>query len=401
MRVAVTGATGNVGTAVVSALSQHPDVDEVIAIARRQPDTSPPKTEHVAADIAADSLAAQFAGADAVIHLAWRFQPTHRPITTWQTNVIGTVRVLDAVAAAGVPSFVYSSSVGAYSPPPADDRPVDESWPTHTTPTAIYGREKAYVERILDEFEVVHPHIRVARLRPAFMFQRRSASEQRRIFGGRFLPRHLFDHGFLPIVPLPRGLRFQALHTADAAEAFVTCALGRHRGAFNLAADGVIDATVLAETLGTRKIDVPLPLVRGAVAAAWRVHAAPVEPGLIDLVMRLPLLDTTRAISELGWRPLRSAHEALAELFGGISDGAGAPTPPLHADVEIATPSDIGGAAVHGADRPDSTKSTQSEDATLPVSRRTTPESEFTATLAAGGHGIDPQTTQVEGPNSL
>lgn len=332
MRVAVTGATGNVGVAVVAALAQQPAVDEIVAIARRAPEQVPPRTTVVEADVAADPLTPHLAGVDAVIHLAWRFQPTHRPTVTWQANVVGTTRVLDAVAAARVPSLVYSSSVGAYSPPPLDDRPVDESWPTHTTPTAIYGREKAYVERLLDTFERDRPGVRVVRMRPAFMFQRRSGSEQRRIFGGRLLPRGLFEPGRLPLLPLPRGLRFQALHTTDAATAFVTAALGDQRGAFNLAAEPVVDASVLADALDTRAVSVPVPLVRGAVAAAWVARLAPIEPGLVDLVMHLPLLDTTRATTELGWRPTRSAHEAVGELVHGISSGAGAPTAPLHPD---------------------------------------------------------------------
>ena len=46
------------------------------AIARRRPAESPPKTRCVAADVAADPLEPLFAGADAVIHLAWLIQPS-------------------------------------------------------------------------------------------------------------------------------------------------------------------------------------------------------------------------------------------------------------------------------------------------------------------------------------
>jgi hypothetical protein len=96
---------------------------------------------------------------------------------TWQANAVGSARVFEAVSAAGVGVLVYASSVGAYSPGPG--RRVDESWPTHSVPAAAYGREKAYVERLLDAFEARHPDTRVVRLRPAFIFQREAASEQR------------------------------------------------------------------------------------------------------------------------------------------------------------------------------------------------------------------------------
>ncbi|WP_342216022.1 NAD-dependent epimerase/dehydratase family protein [Nocardia brasiliensis] len=129
MRVVVVGATGNVGTGVVDALAADPEVTSILGLARRRAHRAVAKTEWAAADVRTDDLVALFRGADAVIHLAWLFQPTHQPAVTWETNVIGTSRVLKAVAVAGVPAFAYASSVGAYSPR-ADERPVTEDWPT-------------------------------------------------------------------------------------------------------------------------------------------------------------------------------------------------------------------------------------------------------------------------------
>jgi len=217
VKVVVVGATGNVGTAVIRALTVDESVSEILGIARRRPEWEPPKTSFVAADIARDDLVRHLRGADAVVHLAWLFQPTHRPMVTWQANAVGSARVFEAASAAGVGALVYASSVGAYSPGPG--RRVDESWPTHSVPTAAYGREKAYVERVLDAFEAKHPDIRVVRLRPAFIFQRQAATEQRRIFAGPLIPSALLRPGRLPILPWPTGLRFQALHANDVAEA--------------------------------------------------------------------------------------------------------------------------------------------------------------------------------------
>ena len=328
MRVVIIGATGNAGTALVSALEREPAVDEVVGLARR-PMRGPrgAKARFETADMTKDDLEGVFRGADAVVHLGWFFQPTHRPDITWRTNVGGSERVFAAVAAAGVRSLVYASSVGAYSPGP--DRLVDEQWPTHSRPIAGYGREKAYVERLLDRFECEHPETRVVRMRPAFLFTRVAASEQRRIFAGPLVPNIAAR---TPILPFPAGMRFQALTTEDAADAYRRALLGDARGAFNLAAEPILDGAAIADALGARLVTVPPALVRVVLAAGWHLRLVPAEPGLFDLVSSLPQLDTRRARRELGWTPSSSSIDAVQAFAAGMAAGAGGPTAPLEPD---------------------------------------------------------------------
>ncbi|NGN69940.1 NAD-dependent epimerase/dehydratase family protein [Streptomyces sp. A7024] len=334
LRVAITGATGNVGTALVQALARDPAVGSIIGIARRRPEWSPPKTTWIQADIGTDrdaELADAFAGADAVVHLAWLIQPSRDPAVTWTTNVLGSLRVWGAAAAAGVPALVHASSVGAYSPGPKD-RAVDESWPTHGWPQAAYCREKSYLERALDTFERDHPSMRVVRMRPGFIFRRHTAAQQRRLFAGPFLPGPLVRPGLIPVLPDVRGLVFQAVHGEDAAAAYRLAVLGDAAGAFNIAAPPVIDARLLAELLGARVVRVPRAAARAAAASAWRLRLTPAAPQLFDAVVRLPVMDTGRARDVLGWEPRHSGTDAVAEFLHGLRQGgagAGLPTPPL------------------------------------------------------------------------
>ncbi|MFI8520688.1 NAD-dependent epimerase/dehydratase family protein [Streptomyces sp. NPDC085481] len=333
LRVVVTGATGNVGTSVVRALEREPRVASVLGLARRRPRLTVTKTEWAEVDLSLEGdeprLAQYVQDADAVVHLAWAFQPTHDPVATWRTNVLGSVRVFDAVAAARVPVLVHASSVGAYSPGPPGGAPVSESWPTHGWPGAAYTREKSYLERVLDTFERDHPQTRVVRMRPAFLFKEEAASEQRRIFAGRFFPGQLFRPELLPLVPEIDGLRFQALHTEDAADAYLRALLRDVRGAFNVAAGPVVDAGTLAGLLDARPVRVPNAAVRGVLAAAWRLRVAPADPGLFDAVLRLPLLATDRARRELEWEPARTSVEALEAFLRGVRGGGGDATEPL------------------------------------------------------------------------
>jgi len=330
MDVVVTGASGNIGSACVRELA-HAGHD-VRGLARRRPDgigSGQGSVAWVTADVATDDLAPHLEGADAVVHLAWRFQPTHRPEVTWQTNVVGTRRVLDACSRAGVPAVVCASSVAAYSPVDHDE-PVTESWATDGASGAAYCREKAYVERLLDDFEAGHPQTRVVRLRPAFVFQRSAASEQRRIFGGALARPWMFDVRRIPVLPVPTGLRLQAVQSGDVARA-VTAAVERPvSGPFNLAAEGVLRRDELGELVGARTLPVRPGLVSGAMAVGWRARALPVPGSLFDALMHVPLMSSERAARELGWRPEHDAAHAVGQMLDGARLRAGSGMPPLH-----------------------------------------------------------------------
>jgi UDP-glucose 4-epimerase len=332
VRIVVVGATGNIGISLVERLAADPGVDSIVGVARRVPEgplefTGAERVSWVPADIRHDDLEPLVRDADVVVHLAWMFQPTHRPEVTWSTNAVGTSRLIDAVRAAGVPALVVSSSVAAYSPRANTDL-VDESWPTHGTSTAAYAREKAYVERLLDALEATG-HLRVVRIRPAFVFQARSASEQQRIFGGPLLPRTLVRPGLIPALPVPPSLCLQAVHAEDVADAFARVALNDVSGSFNICADDILGPLELTSLFRARRVPVPPAVLRGLMNAAWTARAIPADPKLFDAVMALPMMSNARARTELGWRPSRSAEEVLKEFLAGLRDGRGERTAPL------------------------------------------------------------------------
>ncbi|MBT2264352.1 NAD-dependent epimerase/dehydratase family protein [Rhodococcus erythropolis] len=330
LRIVVTGATGNVGSSVVEALSAEAAVGSVLGLSRRETDWSVPKVEFAVADVSKDNLHRHFEGADVVVNLAWLFQPTRRPEVTWENNVSGSSRVFQAVADTGVPALIHASSVGAYSP--GRNQPaVSEQWPTDGWPGAAYPREKAYLERCLDIFEERND-TRVVRMRPGFIFQRRSASSQRRLFAGPFLPGSLVGKPWIPVLPRLPGLTIQVLHASDVAKAYAAASVGEQRGAFNLAADPPITMEEIAELLGARVVNVPQRMIRSGVGAAWRAHAIPATPGLFDTVTRVPTMDCSRARIDLGWIPEHSPSEVLREFFEGLRSGAGGPTAPLEPD---------------------------------------------------------------------
>jgi UDP-glucose 4-epimerase len=328
MRVVVVGATGNVGTSVVRSLAGDERVGEIVAVARREPQRPLERARFVAADVRSSDLEPVFRGADAVIHLAWLIQPGRDESTTTAVNITGSQRVFRAVVAAKVPSLVYASSVGAYSPGPKD-RAVDESWPTGGIPTAFYAPHKAAVARALDRLGEEQPLLRIVRLRPGLIFKRQAATEIRRLFVGPLLPGMLLRSRLAPISPAVRGLRFQAVHSDDVGDAYRAAVLSDCAGAFNIAADPVIGSGELAGMLNARPVPVAPGLLRAAAAATYALRLQPAEPGWLDMALAVPLMSWERARRELGWQPQRSATDAIRELVGGMRDAADDATPPL------------------------------------------------------------------------
>jgi UDP-glucose 4-epimerase len=332
VRIVITGASGNVGTALLRRLLREPGRHELTGICRRPPAIGEPYDGAVwtALDVGdpAAPLREAVRGADAVVHLAWGFQPSRDVGYLDRTGVRGTQAVLDAVHAEGVPHLVHMSSVGAYSPGPDPLGRVDEGWPTQGIASHSYSREKVAAERLLDEHEHRHPDgPAIARIRPGLIVQRDAGSALLRYGLPPYLPSALLRH--VPLLPLDRDLVVPIVHTSDVADAVARVLERRATGAFNLAADPPVTRDVIADVLGARALHVPRAVVRAAVALSWRARLQPLDPGWIDLAFAVPLLDTARARRELDWTPAVDARAALAEVVGGMADGAATASPAL------------------------------------------------------------------------
>jgi dihydroflavonol-4-reductase len=147
MRVAITGATGFVGSALAKALLA--EGVEVVALARR---TS--KREQLAGlpitwregDVTdRASLNGLFAGVDGVIHAAGMLGQAGVPETTYHhLHVQGTENVLAAAAEAGAGRVLYVSSPGVLGP--ISGPPAEES--ASLAPSNPYERSKAAAEQV-------------------------------------------------------------------------------------------------------------------------------------------------------------------------------------------------------------------------------------------------------------
>lgn len=159
MKVAITGATGFVGRELISQMADSEN--ELKCWYREGSDRSPlvdfkDKIEWVAGQLGdGHSASSLVAGCDAVVHSGlWRtsksFQANELDVVEYaRVNVLGTLELIEAAKAAGVPRFVFLSTCAVHDHI-LDDRPLDESHPLWAN--THYGAHKAAIEKFVHSY---------------------------------------------------------------------------------------------------------------------------------------------------------------------------------------------------------------------------------------------------------
>jgi UDP-glucose 4-epimerase len=115
-----------------------------------------PDATFVQADITdAATVLTRDAGFDAVLHFAGLIaagESMVKPEIYWHANVVGSLALLDAVRAAGVPTVVFSSTAAVYGNP--RELPITES--AVTAPTSTYGATKLAFDHALTSETYAH-----------------------------------------------------------------------------------------------------------------------------------------------------------------------------------------------------------------------------------------------------
>jgi len=152
VRVLVTGGSGFLGREVVHQLTTAGH--DVVALTRRR-FAEPSQIQNVSADLTdARSILEAVAEAgtlDAVCHLAALTQARESkqdPLTYWDVNAAGTLRLIQAIARQAAPTRLVLASTGAvYGTGRTSLIPED----TPLAPTSPYGRSKAAAEALLGD----------------------------------------------------------------------------------------------------------------------------------------------------------------------------------------------------------------------------------------------------------
>jgi UDP-glucose 4-epimerase len=324
LTVTVTGPTGDLGVALVSALERSRAVKRIVGMARRPFDPSEAgwkKTEYRQGDVQDEaSVRDAVKGSDVVVHLA--FAILSASDATHAVNVEGSRIVFEQAAKAGAERICYASSVAAYGFHQDNPDWLTEEIAPRGTPEHFYSAQKAEVEQVLANALMRRRKTSAYVFRPCIVAGPRAQTLLEEIPYVRLseampsaVVRLLDSLPMLkPVVPDP-GTRFQLVHEDDVAAAFVAGVLAKGPpGPYNLAGGGTLRMSDLARALGWYSIPIPELAVDATAEVISRLPMTPPQLAWIHSVRKEVLMKTDRARKELKWRPKHSSRGTLKEL---------------------------------------------------------------------------------------
>ena len=308
MRLLVTGGAGYIGSVVTAhLLAAGHEVAVLDDLSTGHADAVPAGATLVEGSVLDPGAVAEAVdrGVDGVLHFAARSlvaESMRHPQRDWRSNVGGTLELLEAMRAVGVPRLVFSSTAAVYGEP--DAVPITEDAPTR--PTSAYGASKLAVDLMIGSYARAHG-LAATSLR---YFNVAGAS-------GRLGERHATETHLIPIVldvaagrrdhlrvyggdyPTPDGTAVRDyIHVDDLAAAHL------------LALDGVAPGRHAVYNLGNGRG----ASVREVIQTARRVTGRPIPT--VDAPRRpgdpaVLVASSARIGAALGWAPRKPRLESM------------------------------------------------------------------------------------------
>lgn len=304
-RLVLTGATGFLGERVLHLmLDEGREVDAWVRSPEKLDGLDDPNLDVVPWE-AGDDVPDQgrLRDADALVHLAAYLPPsyseTEHAAQCFRVNAMGTLKLLEQAAEAGVPKFIYISSGNVYRP---DRDTAAEAAPTYPSWRApFYLTSKLSGEIFVDYFRGQNAFESAIVLRPSAIYGPGMDSGVIKLFARRLVdgaPIEVHDGGRHRVDPV---------YVDDVVQAVDLSLSHSGSGQFNVGSGRAHSMLELAESLVS---------ICEVSPDLMTVHPSD-DPG--ESPQGFPALDITRAREQLGYSP-RSFEQGLRALVDALRD---------------------------------------------------------------------------------
>ncbi|MFC1852356.1 NAD-dependent epimerase/dehydratase family protein [candidate division CSSED10-310 bacterium] len=244
----ISGASGYLGHRLMKYLEQQQIHQKLIGIDIQEPPTAYSRAQFVKADIRHPSLLKilKTNKVDTVIHLAFINDQRFDATTAHEMNVIGTMKMLNACAVAGVKKIIVASCSLVYGARFDNPNYLVEDSPLLANRSFHYASDKIEVENLCQQFLKRHPDIILILFRSCPFIGPDCNTFMAQLFKRPLVPLIL---GFNPLM--------QLIHVDDCLAAMVHFLNHEHSDIFNLAGDGTIPLRKAIRISG----GVPLPFL--------------------------------------------------------------------------------------------------------------------------------------------
>jgi len=311
LTVAVTGAAGHVGAAVLRHLARHDGVGRSVGLVPRgskhEGEDWPEGVDRRAADLLDPSLAERLADVDVLVHTDLDASPDTDPAERTRHNVRGTETALTAAAAAGVHRVILRSSAMVYGALPDNPVPIPDSAPLRAVPDGSLIADLLEIERLGRRAPRAHPGLHVTVLRPAIV----TGPGVDTVFTRHFeAPRLLVVKDTEPC--------WQFCHLEDLAGALAFAAVHEElEGPYNVASPGWLGQQI-EESSGLRRMELPAGLALGAAERLHRLHLTPAPATDLQYVMH-PWAVSAERLEAAGYVPKFGNEEAFQALLDEVA----------------------------------------------------------------------------------
>jgi UDP-glucose 4-epimerase len=323
VRYLITGGSGYIGSRLMEILGAREETERIVNLDVRPPAKPHAKASFVRGDVRdfgaiRDLLERE--QPDALLHLAFIFNPIHDEARMYDIDVNGTEAVLRAASEAGTGQVLVTSSASAYGAFPDNPKPIAEDWPVRGQPEFSYARHKAEADRICQLWAAAHPDRTMTIMRPCIVFGPNVDN---------FISRTWQSAPFMPVID---GVEeeFQLVHEDDVVSAMVGLLDAKEDGAFNVASDGTLTWRESAEIVGLRVREISMKTVRRLYGLAWKLHVPRAEApaGNLDFIRYPWVVSNEKLKAAIGWEPSADTREVFLETMHAKGLIATPPSPP-------------------------------------------------------------------------